>query len=219
MDILEACNRLERAGLIAGTSGNVSIRQYAQSGEQIWTTPTTRLKGLLGEEALVGLSLDGEKLDPGSANPSSEIAMHLEIYRAIPWANAVVHAHPITASALATSCELLDFCVTAEGAASVGPVARIDYITPGTEALARACARAVATGARVVLMRYHGAVCAGESLEEATARMESLEHVARVVAQMKALGELPLLPRDEVERLRQKVGLGFGLPREVFDVE
>ncbi len=215
MNILEACKRLERAGLIAGTSGNVSIR----CGESVWTTPTTRLKEFLVEEELVELTLDGEKVNPESASPSSEVAMHLEIYRAVPWATAVVHAHPITATARATSCEVLDFCVTAEGAASIGPIARVPYITPGTRELALACARAIETGARTVLMRHHGAVCVGESLEEALARMESLEHVAKIIAQMKASGEVMVLEEDEVRRLREKVGLEFGLPREVFDVE
>lgn len=215
MKILEACKRLERAGLIAGTSGNVSIRR----GESVWTTPTTRLKELLEEEDLVELTLDGEKVDPASASPSSEVAMHLEIYRAVPWATAVVHAHPITATALATSCEKLDFCVTAEGAASIGPIARVAYITPGTRALALASARAIETGSRAALMRHHGAVCVGESLEEAVARMESLEHVAKIIARMKAIGDIPLLDEDEVRRLRQKVGLEFGLPREVFEIE
>lgn len=216
MDVIEVCQRLERAGLIAGAAGNVSVRL---SDQRVRATPSGRIKSSLVPEELVELGLDGRPL--GGGRPSSEIAVHLAIYEAAEWARAVVHAHPPVATALASthsSSQPLSFCVTAEGAASIGPVALTPYLRPGGQAIARVCAEGVVAGARVVLMRQHGAVSVGADLEEALARMASLEHVARIVAQARGLGRVELLPDEEVAALRRGAGLEARAPAGVFEV-
>ena len=211
--IVHACRRLDRRGLVAGTSGNVSVRLDAR---RVLATPTGRFKGDLTALDLVTV----ERGDTGWARPvgvSSEVAMHLAIYDAIPGAGAVVHAHPIVATALASAPGVLDLCVTAEGAAGVGPIVRIGWVRPGGDALARVVA-AAACRARVVVMAHHGAVTWDDTVDRALARMESLEHVARIAAHVGTASDARL-PRAEVRALRAAHGLDPAAPREAIDLD
>jgi len=210
--IVHACRRLDRRGLVAGTSGNVSARTAPGI---VLATPTARFKGDLEAADLVRLAHDGAAWSR-PAGASSEIAMHLAIYDACPEAGAVVHAHPECATALATAAERVDLTVTAEGAAGVGPIARIGWVRPGGDALATAVA-AAARRARVVLLAHHGAVTWDVSVEAALARMESLEHVARIALRVDALGG-PRLPAGEVAALRAAYGLDAMAPVEAIEM-
>lgn len=212
MDILEACARLERAGLIAGTSGNVSTRG---ADGKIVTTPAGRIKRTLDASELVTLREDGSPLVEDGPQPSSELAVHLEIYRQLAWVGAVVHAHPPITTALVTASKPINFCVSAEGA-TLGPIVLIPYTRPGTRALADACAAGIARGARLLLLEHHGAVCVGETLAEAQARMESLEHVAKILHAARLLGEPSYLNIKEVHALRALAGFDDSLPARVI---
>lgn len=201
--IIQTCQALAHEGLIAGSSGNVSMRLMT---DQVLATPSGAAKGELVHDALVRIDLQGRTVDDNRRRPSSEIKVHLHIYKAMREVAAVVHAHPITATALA-DLDGLNLCVTAEGAASLGPLAQIAYMRPGTIELAKLCARAVQDGAVTLLLGKHGAVCVGRSLDEARFRMSSLEHVAKIWLAMKAAGTLCVLNEEEVRALRQQAGL------------
>ncbi len=206
--LIRACTMLHDEHLIAGSSGNVSMRD--EHGK-VLATPSGMSKAELGLAHLLWLTPDGRTLESTRLRPSSEIQVHLHIYQSTPDIRAVVHAHPITATALAER-KNLDLCITAEGAASVGPVAQIPYIRPGTKALARLCAQATAEGATTLLLAQHGAVCIGRTLDEARFRMSSLEHVAKIWMCMHAAGTLHTLDADEVKTLRQQVNLNGSWP-------
>lgn len=214
-DVLSTCAALARAGMIAGTSGNVSARI---SDEMLITTPAGRSKGRLRADELVKSYLDGRAVDEDTPGASSEIKMHLALYAAAPWIGGVVHAHPIHATALTFFNERVDLCITAEGAAAIGPIARVPYMTPGSKELAVLVAAAAASGARAILLENHGAVTIGETLEEALCRLESLEHVAKLWVTLRAQGALEHLPVTEVQALRAKVGLSDERPTHVYNV-
>jgi L-fuculose-phosphate aldolase len=198
--LVEAGDALAAAGLVAGSAGNLSAR--ARSGRVVCTPSGASVAGLTPGK-LVTLTPEGKPLR-ADQRPSSEVGAHLAIYVAAPSAAAVVHAHPIAATALSLADPTPDLRVTAEGAATLGLVARVAYLRPGRPPLADACGRAAALGARAILMRHHGAICWGASLDEALARMLALEHVARIVA---AAPGAARLPAAEVAALREAVGL------------
>lgn len=213
--VLDTCAALARAGMIAGTSGNVSTRI---SDEMLLTTPAGRSKGRLSADELVRLYRDGRVVDEATSRVSSEIKMHLALYAAVPWVGGVVHAHPVHATALTFFNERVDLCITAEGAAAVGPVARVPYVTPGSKELAVLVAAAAASGARAILLENHGAVTIGETLEEALYRLESLEHVSKLWVTLRAQDALAHLPVTEVQALRAKAGLSDERPTHIYNV-
>ncbi len=198
--LIEAGDALAASGLVAGAAGNLSARRA--SGRVVCTPSGSSVAGL-GLGQLVTLDPGGRPLR-ADQRPSSEVGAHLAIYAAAPGALAVVHAHPVAATALGMSRDLPDLCVTAEGAATIGLLARVPYLRPGLAPLAQACGRAAALGARAILMRHHGAICWGASLDEALGRMLALEHVARIV---RAAPDAPRLTPEEVAALREGAGL------------
>lgn len=187
--IVGVCRRLYRAGLIAGQDGNVSVRL---DDGRILVTPAGMSKVDVAAADLVLLSLDGARVK-GRREPSSEVAVHLEIYRGRPDVSAVVHAHPPTATGFAVAGETFPRQVLPELEYSVGPVALVPYERPGTEALARRF-RPYLAGHDAWLMANHGAVTAGATLTVAQQRMESLEHAARILLAAKLVGRIVPFP-------------------------
>jgi len=189
--IVRVCRRLYDAGLIAGQDGNVSVRL---PGDRILVTPAGMSKVDVGTADLVVLSLDGTKRS-GRHAPSSEVAVHLEIYAGRPDVGAVVHAHPPTATGFAVAGETLPENVLPELDVTVGRVALVPYARPGTDRLARAF-RPFLAAHEAWLMANHGAVTAGTTLTVAHQRMESLEHAARILLAARAVGRILPLPND-----------------------
>ena len=216
--------------LIVGTAGNLSCKLDC---ERVLCMPSGVAKNNLTAEMFLTLARDGaihaSSRHAEGVRASSESAMHLAIYDAfdgvddaLQSCDAIVHAHPVRATALATVGQPLNLCVTAEGAATLGPVAIIDYVRPGTRALGALCARAVQQGARTLLLRQHGAVTIGTSIEDALWRMSALEHVASIWCEEHARGALDLLPDEEVMALRALAGThtpGWGGAARWFRVE
>lgn len=211
--MMQAGRVLVEQGLIVGTAGNLSCKLDDQ---RVVSTPSGVPKNSLTAKMFLTLTTSGQ-IHPDSQHESrfrasSEVAMHLAIYDALEQAQmprhgrAIVHAHPVHATALASLRDRLNLCVTAEGAATIGPIAVIDYVRPGTPGLGSCCARAAAQGARTLLLLHHGAVTLGATVEEALWRMSALEHVARVHGQLRRLDRLEVLPDQEVVTLRQGVG-------------
>ena len=118
--------------------------------------------------------------------PSSEIKMHLGIYRARPDVRAVVHAHPPFATSYAFAEVPLDLTSSPEGLAVVGKVALLPFANPGTEEVPQSFAPFVADH-QAFLLAQHGATTVGTSLAEAFNRMETLERLAQVVYQARIL--------------------------------
>jgi L-fuculose-phosphate aldolase len=144
--------------------------------------------------------LDGKKL-AGERNPSSEMQMHLEVYRQRPDANAVVHAHPPTATGFAVAGIPLDRAVLAEVVTTLGSVPIAEYATPSTSELPEAVRKYVKAHDGMLLAN-HGALTLGADLFAAYYKMETIEHFAKISLVARLLGGERLLSRQEVDRLQ-----------------
>src|SRR5580698_6504325 len=123
---------MHQAGLVAATDGNLSVRL---PDGNILCTPTLMSKGLMEPDDMVIVDARGNKIS-GSRGVSSELAMHLLIYRSRSDVGAVVHAHPPTATGYAAAGLALDRALCAELVVTLGSVPLANYETPGTPELA-----------------------------------------------------------------------------------
>src|SRR5712692_1928554 len=183
-------------GFVASTDGNISVRL---GPNRMLTSPTAVSKGMMAADDLVITDSHGQKLG-GLRNPSSELAMHLLIYRRRPDVNAVCHAHPPVATGYAAAGLPLNKALISEVVLALGciPVAR--YGTPGTPELSEALEPLV-QHYDAVLMANHGVVTYGPDLLIAFFRMETVEHFARVSLVTELLGKQVLLSSGDVEKL------------------
>ncbi len=209
-EIVTVCRRLYERGLIAGPDGNVSARI---SPDRILVTPAGMSKVDVQVDDLIELALDGKQVR-GATRASSEVLMHLRIYQRRPDVNAVVHAHPPTATGFSVAGESFDNCVLPEMIFQVGWVPLVPYATPGTPALADAFEPFLAHH-DAFLMANHGATTVGATLTLAHQRMESLEHSARILLTARMLGRVNPLTPLQVEALveaRQRAMPGSTYP-------
>src|SRR5271169_3033672 len=189
---------LHQNRLIAATDGNLSVR--LEDGKFL-CTPTVMSKGLMQPEDLVIVDQHGRKLS-GSREVSSEIAMHLLIYRRRPDVNAVVHAHPPTATGYAAAGIALDRALCSEIIVTLGSVPLASYETPGTQELAEALAPLLAEH-DAILMANHGVVTCGADLLTAYMNMETVEHFAKIALVTHLLGKQHPLSDQHVDKLRE----------------
>lgn len=162
-------------GLFAGFNGNVSVRQ----GERVVITATGSAKGHLTPNDLAVIDLaTGTSLS--SRRASSELAVHLEIYRQQPRAKAIVHTHPprLLALSLRGGKTLADLPLF-EGRVFADRMTRIPAHTPGTPELGQAVGRA-SREFEAIFMDNHGLVCWGESMTLALGLSEELESLAAI---------------------------------------
>ena len=128
-DVCEVGRRLYQHGYIAAMEGNASIRL----GEnEVMSTPAGVCKGYLTPSMIVTCDMDGKKLQ-GELRVSTEIQMHLSVYRARPDVRAVVHAHPPYAIAHTVAGATLSLALMPEVYCELGEIVTIPYTTPGTE--------------------------------------------------------------------------------------
>jgi L-fuculose-phosphate aldolase len=139
--------------------------------------------------------------------PTSEVNMHLEVYRQRPDVNAVLHAHPPYATALTIAGIPFPTDLLPEVLIALGDVPTAPYATPGTPALAESI-RTLILGHNAILLGNHGSISVGHSLEEALIGLERMEHAAYTNHLAKALGDPIPLPDDELSHLR-KIGNRF----------
>lgn len=195
-EIVLAGRRLAGRRLVAGNDGNISVRADHNS---ILITPSGRSLGSLAPSDMPLLNSQGEPI-VGELKPSTEAAMHLAIYRGRPDVGAVVHAHPPYATAFATAGVELPWEAVPELIVFVGPVALCSYATPGTEAVPQSLEPYWADH-NAFLLRNHGLLTVGESLNEAQYRLEIVEHAAKILHLSHQLGGAAKLPPDELDRL------------------
>jgi L-fuculose-phosphate aldolase len=181
---------------VASTDGNISLRLDPR---RILTSPTGISKGMMTPDDLVITDLEGRKLS-GRRNPSSELAMHLLVYRRRPDINSVCHAHPPVATGYAAAGIPLNKAILAELVLSLGCIPVAQYGTPGTAELTEAIEPLVQSY-DAILMANHGVVTCGQDLLTAFFRMETTEHFARVALVTELLGKQVLLSGGDVEKL------------------
>lgn len=196
-EISAVCRRLYDRGLIAGQDGNVSVR--LRDGH-ILVTPSGLSKVDVTPEALVELTAEGEQVTPGPG-ASSEIGMHLRIYRERPDVRAVVHAHPPVATGFGVAGRDFMDAVLPEVIFHLGQVPLVPFALPGTPALGDAMAPYLADH-DAFLLASHGATTVGPTLRLAHQRMESLEHAARILHVASQIGPVTPLREEHIGALR-----------------
>jgi L-fuculose-phosphate aldolase len=209
--IVEVGRRLYARGYTASNDGNISVRL---DGGRLLMTPKSVCKGFMSPEMMCITDLDGKKL-AGERDPSSEMQMHLEVYRQRPDANAVVHAHPPIATGFAVAGIPLDRAVLAEVVTTLGSVPIAEYATPSTKELPEAVRKYVKAHDGMLLAN-HGALTLGADLFAAYYKMETIEHFAKISLVARLLGGERLLSRQEVDRLQGLRGMyGIASPAPI----
>ena len=155
-DIVEVGRRMYARGYVASNDGNISIRL---DDATILTTPKSVSKGFMTPDMMVVVDLDGKKIR-GTRDASSELLMHLEVYRNRPDVRAVVHAHPPTATGFAVAGIPLDRAVLAEVVTTLGSIPIAEYGTPSTPELP-AAVRKYIKAHDGLLLANHGALTIG----------------------------------------------------------
>jgi L-fuculose-phosphate aldolase len=188
--------RIHSRGFVASTDGNITVRL---DSKRILASPTAISKGMMSPDDLVVTDYQGRKL-AGRREPSSELLMHILIYRRRPDVNAVCHAHPPIATAHAAAGLPLNKALLSEMVIGLGCVPVAQYATPGSHELSDALEPYV-QDYDAILMANHGVVTCGPDLLRAFFRMETVEHFAQVSLVSQLLGKQVLLSGHDVEKL------------------
>jgi L-fuculose-phosphate aldolase len=187
---------LYRLGFMPGTSGNLSVRL---DQERLLVTPTGASKYLLRSADMVIVDLEGTPL-ASARKVTSEIGMHLAIYKEREDVEAVIHSHPPIATAFACAGRPLDEMLCQEAVMTLGSVPLASYATTGTDEVAASLAPLVPNH-DAILMANHGAVTYGRNLFDAFSKMETLEHVAQIRLVAHQLGCALTLRDEQAKRL------------------
>src|SRR6188472_75492 len=207
-EIVEAGRRMYSRGYVASNDGNISARL---GDSRLITTPKSVSKGFMTPDMMVIVDYDGKKVS-GDRDPSSELPMHLEIYRNRPDINAVVHAHPPLATGFAVAGIPLTRAVLAEVVTTLGSIPIAEYGTPSTAELPEAVRKYIKAHDGMLLAN-HGAVTCGPNVMAAYYKMETIEHFAKISLVARLLGGENLISREEVERLQGLRGMyGIAAP-------
>ena len=200
-DIVEVGRRMYARGYTASNDGNISVRL---GSDRLLMTPKSVCKGFMTPDMMCITDLEGRKLQ-GDRDPSSEMLMHLEVYRQRPDVAAVVHAHPPTATGFAVAGIPLDRAVLAEVLCTLGSIPIAEYATPSTQELPDAVAKYIKAHDGMLLAN-HGALTVGTDLFAAYYKMETVEHFAKISLVARMLGRENLIAREEVLRLQELRG-------------
>ena len=192
-EIVRACLAMAEAGIVRGTSGNVSVRW---DGGML-VTPSGLSYAAMAPEDVIHVAVDGTAVGPHA--PSSEWRFHRDIYVARDDVGAVVHAHPIHATAwsmLRRDVPAAHYTIAAAG----GPTIRCAaYATFGTADLSQAAVAAL-EDRMACLLANHGIIACGPSLPKALWLAEEVETLCHQLAVARSLGEPVILDDAEVAR-------------------
>ncbi len=167
--------RLYQQKLTTTSGGNISFR--CDDGT-ILITPSQTDKGRMTGDEIACMDLDGNIIGK-KFKPSIETQMHLNIFKSREDVRAIVHAHPVMASAFAASTAKININYLAESYAMLGNVEYAKYATMGTDELAVIVAKC-AKKANCIIMENHGVTAVGKNLLQAFDRLEVLENAAKI---------------------------------------
>jgi L-fuculose-phosphate aldolase len=204
-DIVEAGRRVYNRNFVASNDGNISARLDQR---RVVITPSGVSKGFLAPDDLVVVDYEGRILE-GRKKPSSELFMHLRIYKERSDVNGVVHAHPPKATGFAVAGIPLTQCVLPEVIVSLGGIPLAEYGTPGTGEFYEPVLKYL-KDYDAFLLENHGALTIGPDVMAAYFKMETLEHFAHIALTAIQLGNLNALKETDVQKLldlRKSLGI------------
>lgn len=205
--ICEVGRRIYNRNMVAANDGNISVKI---SDNEILCTPTGVSKGFMTPEYICKVDMNGKVLQANKGfKPSSEIKMHLRVYKHRPDVASVVHAHPTFATAFAIAGIPLSQPIMPEAVIALGCVPIAEYGTPSTEEIPDAVEKYLPYY-DAVLLENHGALTYSTDLMAAYMKMESLEFYAELLYKSKMLGGPQEFNEEQIEKLyeiRRKMGL------------
>jgi L-fuculose-phosphate aldolase len=204
-DIIAVGKRVYDRGYVASNDGNISARI---DNNKVLITPTGVSKGYMKPEDLTVVDFNGKVLS-GTKKPSSEVFMHIQVYKDRPDVNSVCHAHPPYVTGYAVAGIPLDKCILPEVIVALGSVPLVEYGTPGTEEFYKPVLKFLKDYDAFILAN-HGALTIGKDVLNAYHKMETIEHFAHIAFIAQQLGFVNTLNKDQVQKLmdlREKFGI------------
>jgi len=211
-EICDIGHRMWLKGFCAGNEGNLSVRVEE---DRILCTPTGVSKGFLNSEMIMTVDLEGMQIGSiGKYKRTSEILLHLQIYKRRADVKAVVHSHPPHATAFACSGIAVPECVHPEAEFFIGKIKTAAYCMPGRTEVGQGVCALIDETTNTVLMGNHGSVCFSTSLMEAYYKLEILDSYCRLLFDLKRLGSVRWMTDGEMKELLElKKRYGLGDPR------
>ncbi len=194
-ELMAAAKHLDEKGILNAIEGNVSLKRDGL----IYVTPSGKNKAFLTEDMIAVVDEDGNQL-AGSCKPTSELKLHLHVYKTRKDVGGVVHAHPTCLAAhaicgLPVRTKAYAELMTVYGSFEVAPYGR-----PGTDDIWKGIGPLLQKS-DVILLENHGALAVGPSVLQAMNHMEAAEAIARVVTTAKLIGREKELPEEECRAL------------------
>jgi L-fuculose-phosphate aldolase len=201
----EIGRRIYNRGFAAANDGNITVRL---NDRELLCTPTMVSKGYMKPDDVCKVDYDGNQL-AGTRKRSSEVLLHLSVYRHRPDVNAVVHCHPPHATAFAVAHEPIPKCVLPEVEVFLGEVPISEYETPGGQSFADTIVPYV-KDCNTILLANHGTVTFGPTLENAYFNSEIIDAYCRILILSRMLGRVTYFDEQKArELLALKKRLGY----------
>ncbi|MDY3846203.1 MAG: class II aldolase/adducin family protein [Eubacteriales bacterium] len=197
-EICEVGHKIYAKGFVAANDGNISVKV---NDHEFYCTPTGVSKGALTPDMIIKVDQNGNKLE-GKLNPSSEIKMHMRVYRERPDVNAVVHAHPPIATAFTVAGIALDQYILPEAVLTIGEVPTCKYGTPSTMEIPDSLEPYIQNH-DAFLLENHGALTVGCNLTKAFFVMEEVEFNAKICKYAMELGAVHEIPNEQLKKLME----------------
>lgn len=196
-EIIKIATMLHHKNMLAACDGNIS---YRYDDNTILITPSGKPKFLLVEEDIAIIDMNGKVI---KGKPSSEMLMHLEVYKMRVDARAVIHAHPPTAVAYSIAhptAEEIPGKSFSELILAIGKLPIVPFQMPGSLEMGTALHPYI-KNSKVMVLARHGAISFGEDLIEAYIGMERLEHSCEILLKAKSFGAVTELEEQIIEQL------------------
>ncbi len=195
-ELVEICKKVYNNGFVAALDGNLSARI---SADKILITPSAKCKGEITEDDLLVTDLSGNLIE-GNGKISTESKIHILAYKYRPEVNAVIHAHPVFATAFAAMGEGFTKPVFPEVILTLGKVPLCKYSTPSTDQVTQSMMPYIEY-VWALLLENHGAVTFGTSIKDAYYKMEKLEHTAKIFSVIRSFGSEKIIPGYKLSEL------------------
>ncbi|MBZ0200649.1 MAG: class II aldolase/adducin family protein [Ignavibacteriaceae bacterium] len=205
-EIVEICRRVYKNKFVAAYDGNISA---ATESGTFFITRSAVNKGDVTEDDVLEINSDG-KVISGSGKPSTENKLHLFIYNNRLDVKAVVHCHPLYATAFAAAGMAIDKPILPEVILTLGKIPLCKYATPSTDALHLSLEPYIKKSS-VFLLGNHGAVAAGKNLKDAYFKMEKLEHTAKILFLANQLGGAKEISNEKLKELLSIAESTYGI--------